>query len=133
MMAQIAEGQAAAKRALAEAELFAAQKRAEAELFAAQKEAEGILAKANAQAEGLQKFLNVGDPDLIKFYMALEKNLYTDIAGQSFWHMTVSAADLLHNPHNSTTTWFSSNAQSGKMLSCGSALFCTLLPDVAGS
>jgi regulator of protease activity HflC (stomatin/prohibitin superfamily) len=68
---QVAEGQAAAKRALADADLYAQQK-----------EAEAMLAKANAQAEGLRQFFAIGDPDLIKFYLGLERNLYTNIAGE---------------------------------------------------
>ena len=53
---------------------------ADADLYKAQKEAEAILAKAQAQAEGLQRFMDTAEPDLVKFYLGLERNLFVDMA-----------------------------------------------------
>lgn len=46
-------------------------------------QAKAILAKANAKAEGLQAMLNMADPDLVRFYLALDRGLFTDMAGES--------------------------------------------------
>ncbi|CAL8462080.1 g1611 [Coccomyxa elongata] len=66
-----AEGQAQAKRALADAELYTKEKQADA-----------VKAKLRAQADGLKEFMTAADPDLIKFYLALEHNLFPTIASE---------------------------------------------------
>ena len=68
-MAKVAEGRATATKL-----------EADADLYKAQKEAEAILAKAQAQAEGLQRFMDTAEPDLVKFYLGLERNLFVDMA-----------------------------------------------------
>ena len=45
-------------------------------------QAKAILAKATAKAEGLQAMLNMAEPELVRFYLALDKNLFTDMAGE---------------------------------------------------
>ena len=68
-LAKVAEGRATATKL-----------EADADLYKAQKEAEAILAKAQAQAEGLQRFMDTAEPDLVKFYLGLERNLFVDMA-----------------------------------------------------
>ena len=44
---------------------------------------QGILAIKTAEAEGLQKLMACSsDPELVKFYLALEKGLFNDVAGK---------------------------------------------------
>lgn len=66
--------------ATAQGEAGAKNKLADAALYEAQKEAEGIRAKALAQAEGLQKMLSVSDPNMVRFYLAVDKGVYVDMA-----------------------------------------------------
>ena len=68
-LANVAEGRATATKL-----------EADADLYKAQKEAEAILAKAQAQAEGLQRFMDTAEPELVKFFLGLERNLFVDMA-----------------------------------------------------
>lgn len=67
----------------AQAEAQATRTKAEAELYAQQKQAEGLLARARAQAEGLRELLGSSDPSLVKFYLALDKGLFGEMADKT--------------------------------------------------
>ncbi len=64
-----AEASALAKRALADADLYAEQQRAL-----------GIKAAADAQALGLKSFLSIAEPDLVKYYLAVDRGLFEKLA-----------------------------------------------------
>ncbi|BDA45928.1 Flotillin-like protein 2 [Coccomyxa sp. Obi] len=89
-----AEGQAQARRALADAELYAQEKQADA-----------VKAKLRAQAEGLKDFMTAADPDLIKFYLALEHNLFPTIAGEM--------AKTVHGLNPKINIWTTSGGAEG--------------------
>ncbi|CAL8461263.1 g794 [Coccomyxa elongata] len=65
-LANVAEGRATATKL-----------EADVDLYKAQKEALAILAKAQAQAEG---FMDTAEPELVKFFLGLERNLFVDMA-----------------------------------------------------
>ena len=54
-----------------------------------------MLAKAKAQAEGLKAMLAIADPELVRFYLALEKGLFTNMAGAR----TGPIKAVAHQPH----------------------------------
>ena len=56
---------------------------ADAKLYEEQKRAEGMNAVAAAQSEALTKFLQLKDPDMIKYFLALEKDLYPQMADKT--------------------------------------------------
>lgn len=66
-----------AERAVVEAdgEAQSIRRIADANLYKSQQEASGILAVLTAQADGLHRLTHEADPDLLKFYLGLEKNL----------------------------------------------------------
>ncbi len=71
-----ANGEAESIQRLAHANFIKAQKEADGALYKSQKCAEGIEAMLNAQAAGLANLLDCGaQPDIIKFYLGLEKGL----------------------------------------------------------
>lgn len=73
---------AEAKIAQASGEADAMRTLADASLYAKQKEADGILAVYQAQAEGLERIYSASgqNPELAKFQMALEKDLFPTLA-----------------------------------------------------
>jgi len=77
---QMIESERAKYLATAMAEAEAMERKSQAELIQAQNQAKGILAKYEATAEGLQKVINAcGDPELAKFSLALDKDLYPEL------------------------------------------------------
>lgn len=77
---QMIESERAKYLATAMAEAEALERKSKAELIQSQNQAEGILAKYEATAEGLHKVLEAcGDPELAKFSLALDKNLYPEL------------------------------------------------------
>jgi flotillin len=66
-----------AERAVVEAdgEAESIRRIADAHLYKSQQEAQGILAVLDAQATGLHNLTREADPELVKFYLGLEKNL----------------------------------------------------------
>lgn len=77
---QMIESERAKYLATAMAEAEAMERKSTAELIQAQNQAKGILAKYEATAEGLKKVIeSCGDPELAKFSLALDKNLYPEL------------------------------------------------------
>lgn len=64
----------------ADAEVKLAEGKRQAQLYEEQKRAEGIAAVASAQSEALTNFLKLNDPDMIKYFLALERDLYPAMA-----------------------------------------------------
>ena len=67
----------------AEGEAAAVKARAEADKFAAEQESAGMTARLAAQAADLQQLLAAAPPDVVKFYLALEKGLFSEVAQQT--------------------------------------------------
>ncbi|KAK9788452.1 hypothetical protein WJX73_007874 [Symbiochloris irregularis] len=106
-IAQKAEGEAKAQKARADGQLYAVKQQAEGQLYSSTKEAEGRLytstkeaegrliadlkaaeglkARAQAQAAGLAAIVEAagGSLELAKFYMALDRGLFVDLARQT--------------------------------------------------
>jgi flotillin len=120
---ELAKAKVNAESEIAEAEgqSKAKERRAEASLYEAQKEADAIHAKAEAQSEGLKSFLAVGDPDMIKFFMAVDKKVFVDLAQKT--------ADALQGLAPKINIW-NTGAASDKQhpYSALSELFKTLPP-----
>jgi len=68
---------------LAKGEAASVRLTADAALYAKQKEAEGVVATMEAKAEGMRKLLAVADPELVKFWLALESGLFVSMAEQT--------------------------------------------------
>lgn len=108
---------AEARERNSEAQLFADMRAAEAQerlahasLVTDMKRAEGIKAIYEAQAQGVRELETAcqSDPELLKFYMALEKNLYPEIAGKM--------AEAVQGLDPTITIWNTGN-QAGEGLS----------------
>lgn len=79
---QLAQTKVDAEKAVqkADGDAKAIERTAEANLYKAKKEAEGILAKTTAEAEGLQKFLDINNPEMVKFFLAVDRNVFVKMA-----------------------------------------------------
>ena len=71
---------AEAKVTQAEADAKSVRLAADAALYAQQKAAEGVRANLEAKAEGMKQLLAVADPDLVKFWLALDNGLFIALA-----------------------------------------------------
>lgn len=81
MSKTVIEAEQTIKQAEAEAESM--KKRADAQLYADQKKAEGIIAITQAQGEGLRNLLEGTDPDIVKYHLAIEHNLFEKLADKT--------------------------------------------------
>jgi flotillin len=79
---QLAQTKVDAEKAIAfaEGDAKAKERVADAVLYQATKQAEAILAKTTAEAEGLQKFLDIDNTEMVKFFLAVDRNVFVDMA-----------------------------------------------------
>lgn len=89
-----ADASALAKRTLADADLYSEQQRAL-----------GIKAAADAQAKGLQSFLSIAEPELVKFYLAVDRGLFEKLAQRT--------ADAIQGLNPSIHVWNTGGEVSG--------------------
>ena len=104
-----AEASALAKRTLADADLYAEQQRSL-----------GIKAAADAQASGLKSFLSIAEPDLVKYYLAVDRGLFEKMAQQT--------ADAVRGMNPSIHVWNTGSGDNGDSFASIRNLFTSLPP-----
>lgn len=119
---ELAQSKVDAEKEIAKAhgDATAIERRADATLYEAQKIAEGILAKTSAQAEGLQRFLDIKDPEMVKFFMAVDKNVFVDLAQKT--------ADAVQGMAPKINIWNTGTSNDSNPLATIKELFTSLPP-----
>lgn len=119
---QLAQTKVDAEKAVekADGEARAVERTAEATLFKSKKDAEGILAKATAEAEGLQRFLNINNPEMVKFFLAVDRNVFVDMAQKT--------ADAIKGLEPKINIWNTGNQDDNQPYNALNKLFTSLPP-----
>ena len=114
----IVEAEAVVKQAQGDAQ--AQRTKADANLYTAQQRALGIQATMNAQAEGIRTHLAVATPDLVKFYLSIENNL--------FEKMATKTAEAVQGMNPKINLWTTGKEGSGDVYKPLQQLFQSLPP-----